>query len=55
VLLVEHDVSFVMERCDRIAVLNLGEVIAIRSRRRSSPTPGCVRRTSARSENGEMT
>ena len=31
VLLVEHDVSFVMERCDRIAVLNLGEVIAVGS------------------------
>jgi branched-chain amino acid transport system ATP-binding protein len=29
VLLVEHDVGFVMERCDRIAVLNLGEVIAV--------------------------
>jgi len=31
VLLVEHDVGFVMERCDRIAVLNLGEVIAVGS------------------------
>ena len=31
VLLVEHDVSFVMERCDRIAVLNLGEMIAVGS------------------------
>jgi branched-chain amino acid transport system ATP-binding protein len=31
VLLVEHDVGFVMEQCDRIAVLNLGEVIAIGS------------------------
>jgi branched-chain amino acid transport system ATP-binding protein len=29
VLLVEHDVGFVMEQCDRIAVLNLGEVIAV--------------------------
>lgn len=28
VLLVEHDVGFVMERCDRIIVLNLGEVLA---------------------------
>lgn len=27
VLLVEHDVRFVMEQCDRILVLNLGEVI----------------------------
>ncbi len=31
VLLVEHDVGFVMEQCDRIAVLNLGEVIAVGS------------------------
>ena len=29
VLLVEHDVGFVMEQCDRVAVLNLGEVIAV--------------------------
>ena len=28
VLLVEHDVPFVMDLCDRITVLNLGEVIA---------------------------
>ena len=28
VLLVEHDVPFVMSMCDRITVLNLGEVIA---------------------------
>jgi branched-chain amino acid transport system ATP-binding protein len=27
VLLVEHDVGFVMRLCDRITVLNLGEVI----------------------------
>jgi branched-chain amino acid transport system ATP-binding protein len=31
VLLVEHDVSFVMGRCDRIVVLNLGEVLAVGS------------------------
>jgi branched-chain amino acid transport system ATP-binding protein len=31
VLLVEHDVGFVMEQCDRIAVLNLGQVIAVGS------------------------
>jgi branched-chain amino acid transport system ATP-binding protein len=29
VLLVEHDVGFVMERCDSIVVLNLGAVIAV--------------------------
>jgi ABC-type branched-subunit amino acid transport system ATPase component len=28
VLLVEHDAGFVMRRCDRIAVLNLGSVLA---------------------------
>ena len=28
VLLVEHDVPFVMNLCDRVTVLNLGEVIA---------------------------
>ena len=27
-LLVEHDVPFVMNLCDRVTVLNLGEVIA---------------------------
>jgi branched-chain amino acid transport system ATP-binding protein len=27
VLLVEHDIPFVMDVCDRITVLNLGEVI----------------------------
>ncbi len=28
VLLVEHDVGFVLERCDRVVVLHLGEVLA---------------------------
>jgi branched-chain amino acid transport system ATP-binding protein len=28
IVLVEHDVEFVMNQCDRIAVLNLGELIA---------------------------
>jgi len=28
VILVEHDVGFVMEQCDRVVVLDLGEVIA---------------------------
>ncbi len=28
VLLVEHDVGFVMSRCDRVVVLHLGEIIA---------------------------
>jgi branched-chain amino acid transport system ATP-binding protein len=29
VVLVEHDIAFVMRECDRIAVLNLGSVIAV--------------------------
>jgi branched-chain amino acid transport system ATP-binding protein len=29
VLLVEHDVGFVMRQCDRIVVLHLGEVLAV--------------------------
>jgi ABC-type branched-subunit amino acid transport system ATPase component len=29
VVLVEHDVGFVMEHCDTIVVLNLGRVIAV--------------------------
>lgn len=36
VLLVEHDVGFVMERCDRVVVLDLGQVLA-------SGTPADVR------------
>jgi branched-chain amino acid transport system ATP-binding protein len=28
VLLVEHDVAFVMDHCDRVVVLDLGQVIA---------------------------
>jgi len=31
VVLVEHDVGFVMEQCDRIVVLDLGEVLAVGS------------------------
>jgi ABC-type branched-subunit amino acid transport system ATPase component len=31
VLLVEHDVGFVMRHCDTIVVLNLGEIIAVGS------------------------
>jgi branched-chain amino acid transport system ATP-binding protein len=31
VLLVEHDVGFVMEHCDTIVALNLGEIIAVGS------------------------
>ena len=30
-LLVEHDVGFVMEQCHRIVVLDLGEVLAVGS------------------------
>jgi branched-chain amino acid transport system ATP-binding protein len=29
VLLVEHDVNFVMQMCDRILVLHLGKVLAV--------------------------
>jgi branched-chain amino acid transport system ATP-binding protein len=28
ILLVEHDITFVMSHCDRIVVLQLGEVLA---------------------------
>jgi ABC-type branched-subunit amino acid transport system ATPase component len=28
-VLVEHDVGFVMQHCDTIVVLNLGQVIAV--------------------------
>ncbi len=40
VLLVEHDMDFVMERCDRIMVLSLGEVLA-------EGTPAEIRRNQA--------
>ncbi len=29
VLLVEHDVGFVMQHCDRIVVLDLGEILTV--------------------------
>ena len=29
VLLVEHDMDFLMQRCDRVAVLNLGQLLAV--------------------------
>ena len=44
VILVEHDMGFVMEQCDRIVVLELGQVLADRdARRRSRRTRGARR------------
>jgi len=40
ILLIDHDMSLVMEACDRIAVLNFGRLIALGS-------PGAVRRDPA--------
>ena len=47
VLLVEHDVGFVMGLCDRVVVLDLGGCWRPAGPRRSSPTPRCAPRTSA--------
>ena len=47
VLLVEHDVGFVMAQCDRIVVLDLGQVLAVGAPERDpSRTPRCAPRTS---------
>ena len=49
VLLVEHHMDLVMSVCDRIVVLNFGQVIASRhTRGRSGPTPPSSAPTSGR-------
>ena len=47
-LLVEHDVDMVLDLVERIYVLDFGTLIAEGRPRRSSATPRCARRTSAR-------
>ena len=47
ILMVEHDMDLVMSVCATIYVLDFGEIIARRPGRRSAPTRGCSRPTSA--------
>ncbi len=47
-MLVEHDVAFVARLADRVAVLDLGRLIAEGTRTRSAPTPPSSPRISGR-------
>ena len=44
VVLVEHDVGFVMEHCDHILALNLGSVLAFGTPEEIRAEPRCTRR-----------
>ena len=47
ILVVEHDMEFVMNLADRVTVMEFGTVIAQARRRRCRPTRACSTRTSA--------